>query len=182
MGRLRQTLWIAAVLSGGGIACAEDPQSAPGDHGFDDLGADHIGLAVSTDIREEGALRARVFGDTVHTWENSGRMVWFPVSVDLYDENGGLTGHLTADRGELDTNTQQMTATGSVVVVNADSTRTLLTDELHFDPRTGRMWSDVESTLVEEASSLHGTGFTATSDLREIEMTGSTGETTRGRL
>lgn len=180
MGRLRQTLGLAAIFSGG-IACAEDPQSAPGQGGFDDLGADHEGLAVSTDIREEGALRARVFGDTVHTWENSGRMVLFPVSVDLYDEDGGLTGHLTADRGELDTNTQQMTATGSVVVVNTDSTRMLLTEELHFDPRNDRIWSDVESTLVEETSRLQGLGFTATSDLRQIEMTGSTGETTRGR-
>lgn len=156
-------------------ACGE--QEPPGTRRqLQDLPADHVALAVSTPIWENGALRARVHGDTVYTWEESARMMLVPLEVELFDAGGAPTGLLTANRGELDTRTHLMSARGSVVLVSADSTRRILTGELHYDPARDRIWSDVPTVLLEGEPRHEGSGFAGTGDLTEVEVFGSTSE------
>ncbi len=75
---------------------------------------------LDIDIKDLGSLRARVHADTAYIWEDSARTVMFPVEVKLYDENGAQTANLTADEGELDSNTNRMVARGNVVLVTTD--------------------------------------------------------------
>jgi LPS export ABC transporter protein LptC len=171
--RSRGACALAVVLL---VAACDRGGDSAGERQIRDLPADQFALAMSTDIREDGALRARVFGDTVYTWEESARMLLFPLEVELFDEHGAPTGLLTAEQGELDTRTHLMSATGSVVLVSADSTRRILTDELHYDPGRDRIWSDVPTVLLEGESRLEGSGFEASGDLTEVEVFGSTSE------
>ncbi len=131
---------------------------------------------MTTDIRERGALRARVHGDTAYTWEDSARTRLVPLEADLLDANGTMTARLTAAEGELDLDTRRMVARGGVVLAAVADDRRLLTEELHYDPARGRIWSDVPTVLFRDDLRLEGSGFRADESLTEIELLGSTAE------
>ncbi|MGK7312588.1 MAG: LPS export ABC transporter periplasmic protein LptC [Candidatus Longimicrobiales bacterium M2_2A_002] len=173
----RQTLRFigAALLIAVLGACAgeEDPVSG---NGFRDLPADHVVLDLSTDIKDMGALRARLHADTAYIWEDSARTLMFPVDLKLYNQNGAQTAHLTADEGELDSETNEMLARGNVVLVTVDGDRRILTEELHYDPRRELIWSDVHTVMFEGESRLEGSGFRTDADMTNIEVFESTGE------
>jgi LPS export ABC transporter protein LptC len=151
----------------------EDPVD---EHGFRDLPADHVAWELDTDIKELGSLRARVHADTAYIWEDSAKMVLLPVELKLFDENGRQTAVLTATEGELDSNTNRMVARGNVVLVTTDEERRILTEELHYDPRRGRIWSDVHTEIFQGETRVEGSGFRANEDLTDIEVFDSTGE------
>lgn len=173
--RNRVRVWLAAAVAAVGVGCAAegDPVS---ENGFRDLPADHVVWGMDTDIKELGSLRARIHADTAYVWEDSARTVMFPVEVKLYDENGARTGHLTADEGELDSNTNKMVARGNVVLITEGEERRLLTEELHYDPRRGRIWSEVYTVMYQGDTKLEGTGFRANEAMTDIEVFESTGE------
>ena len=170
---VRAALVALAVMAAGACAGEEDPVS---ERGFRDLPADHVVWELDTDIKDLGSLRARIHADTAYIWEDSARTLMFPVEVKLYDENGAQTANLTADEGELDSNTNKMVARGNVVLVTTEGDRRILTEELHYDPRRGRIWSDVSTVMFEGESRLEGSGFEASEDLSDIEVFESTGE------
>ncbi len=168
-------VWLATLLVGLGAACA-DGDDPVAERAFRDLPADHVVQQLDTDIKDLGSLRARIHADTAYIWEDSARTLMFPVEVTLYDENGARTAHLTADEGELDSNTNKMVARGNVVLVTEKDQRRLLTEELHYDPRSGRVWSDVATVMYQGDTKLEGTGFRANEAMTDIEVFGSTGE------
>jgi LPS export ABC transporter protein LptC len=170
--RLGAALLAAAAALG---ACGEgdDPVA---ERGFGDLPADHVVWDLDTDVKEMGSLRARIHADTAYIWEDSARTLMFPVEVRLFDENGAQTAHLTADEGELDSNTNKMVARGNVVLITEEEDQRLLTEELHYDPRRSRIWSDVATVMYQGDTRIEGTGFRASEDMSDIEVFGSTGE------
>jgi LPS export ABC transporter protein LptC len=172
-GWIKGVAWLCLVLVASGCGGDEDPVAEPG---FRDLPADHVALALDTDIKELGSLRARVHADTAYIWEDSAKMLLVPVEVKLYDENGSQTAILTADEGELDSNTNRMVARGNVVLVTTDEEHRILTEELYYDPRRGRLWSDVHTEIFQGESRLEGSGFRANEDLSDVEVFESTGE------
>lgn len=167
--------WVAALLMGAAAACGggEDPVA---ERGFRDLPADHVVWGQDTDIKDMGSLRARIHADTAYVWEDSARTLMFPIEVRLYDDNGAQTAHLTADEGELDSITNKMVARGNVILITEGEERRLLTEELHYDPQRGRIWSDVATVMYQGDTRLEGTGFRANEDMTDIEVFGSTGE------
>ncbi|MFO7921362.1 MAG: LPS export ABC transporter periplasmic protein LptC [Nioella sp.] len=168
-GLLGVAMAAALVACGGG----EDPVAGSG---FRDLPADHMALDLDTDIKDMGALRARLHADTAYVWEDSAKTLMFPVDLKLYDKNGAQTAHLTADEGELHSQTNKMVARGNVVLVTTDGERRILTEELHYDPQRDRIWSDVHTVMFEGESRLEGAGFRANSEMTDIEVFESTGE------
>jgi LPS export ABC transporter protein LptC len=144
--------------------------------GFRDLPADQVVLDLDTDMKDMGALRARLHADTAYIWEDSAKTMMFPVDLKLYDKNGAETAHLTADEGELHSQTNLMVARGNVVLVTADSTRRILTEELRYDPQRERIWSDVHTVMFEGESRLEGSGFEANADMTDVKVYDSTGE------
>jgi LPS export ABC transporter protein LptC len=131
---------------------------------------------LDTDIKDMGSLRARIHADTAYIWEDSARTLMFPVEVRLFDENGAQTAHLTANEGELDSRTNKMVARGNVVLITEEGDRRLLTEELHYDPRLGRIWSDVRTVMHQGGTTLEGSGFRANEAMTDLEVYGSTGE------
>lgn len=161
----------AAVL----LACGSGSEAVSGS-GFRDLPADQIVLDLETDIKDLGVLRARLHADTAYIWEDSAKTLMFPLDLKLYNENGGEAAHLTSREGELDSRTNAMVARGNVVLVTTDEDRRILTEELHYDPRTGRLWSDVHTVLHEGDSIMEGEGFRADDQMRNVEVFKATGE------
>jgi LPS export ABC transporter protein LptC len=165
----------AVAVALGLVACSDGTEAVAGSRFFD-LPADQVAFDLETDIKELGVLRARLHADTAHIWEDSAKTLMFPVDLKLYDENGGEAAHLTAREGELDTRTNAMVARGDVVLVTTDQNRRILTEELHYDPRTGRLWSDVHTVFFEGDSRMEGEGFRADDQMKNIEVFKATGE------
>ena len=169
------TLAVLAVvaLAGAGCVGGDDPTA---ERAFHELPADQVMFDAQHDIKDLGVLRARLRADTSYVYEDSARTLMFPVDLRLFDENGGETAHLTSEEGELDTRTNRMVARGNVVLVTTEGNRRILTEELHYDPRTQRIWSDVRTVVFEGETRLEGEGFSANEDMTNIEVKKGTGE------
>jgi LPS export ABC transporter protein LptC len=163
----------AAALAAGACADASDAVTAGL---FRDLPADQIVFDLETDIKGMGAMRARLRGDTAFIWEDSAKMVIHPVDLRLFDENGGQTARLTSREGEHDTRTNVMIARGNVVLVTTEGNRRILTEELHYDPGLGRLWSDVHTVFYDGETRLEGVGFRADDRMNDVEVFKSVGE------
>lgn len=166
---------LLGVLAATVPACrgSQDPIAG---RDFRDLPADQVAFDLDTDIKEMGVLRARLHADTTYVWEDSAKSLMFPVDLKLYDADGAQTAHLTAKEGELDSRTNRMVARGNVVLVTTEGDRRILTEELHYDPHLGRVWSDVHTVLLQGESRVEGTGFRADDKMKNVEVFKSTGE------
>jgi LPS export ABC transporter protein LptC len=170
-------LHLVAVMAIAGLAAAcVDGSEAVAGSGFRSLPADQVVVNMETDMKDLGMLRARLRADTAHIWEDSAKTLMFPVSLRLYDDNGAETAHLTAREGELDSRTNEMVARGNVVLVSPERGRRILTEELHYDPRSGRIWSDVHTVFYDGGSRMEGEGFRADDRMHDVEVFKSTGE------
>ena len=169
--------WVLAAAVAATAGCGEEGPVSGRD--FQDLPADQVMFDASYDIKDVGTLRARLNSDTAYVFEDSARILWRPVDLKLFDTDGAQTAHLTSREGTLDTRTNVMVATGSVVLVTTEGHRRILTEELHYDPRTGRIWSDVPTVVFEGETRLEGQGFSSDEDMQNIEVFKGTGENIR---
>ena len=174
---MRPRRWILAALVAATAACGEEGPVSGRD--FQDLPADQVMFDAVYDIKDMGTLRARLNSDTAYVFEDSARILWRPVDLRLFDTNGAQTAHLTSREGTLDTRTNTMVAVGNVVLVTTQGDRRILTEELHYDARTGRIWSDVPTVVFEGETRLEGQGFSSDEDMKNIEVFKGTGENIR---
>jgi hypothetical protein len=63
-----------------------------------------------------------------------------------------------------------------VVLVTTAGDRRIMTEELHYEPRRGRIWSDVHTVMLEGDTRLEGAGFRANNEMTDVEVFESTGE------
>jgi len=112
-------------------------------------------------------------------FEDSAKVLMFPVDLLLYNAEGANTGHLTASEGLLDTRTNKMIARGEVVLITTEGARRIETEELHYDPVDGRIWSEVRTVMHEGETRLEGEGFEADEGMRNIEVFKAIGENIR---
>ena len=166
----------AALLAAAVLAACGGQDDPVAERTFRDLPADQVVFDTDHYMNDLGVLRAHVHADTAYVWEDSARMVMFPVELTLYDRSGGETAHLTSEEGELDINTNRTVARGNVVLVTTEGDRRIMTEELHYDPRQGRIWSDVRTVMIEGDSRFEGAGFRANNEMTDVEVFESTGE------
>ncbi len=173
----KATAWCAllAVLATTTPACGRNDDPTAGSD-FRDLPADQVVSDLRMDIKDMGELRARLHADTAYIWEDSAKTLMFPVDLKLYDEDGAETAHLTADEGEHYARDNRMRARGHVVLVTTEGDRRILTDELHYDPHLGQIWSDKPTVMFQGNSRVEGTGFKADDQMKNIQVFKSTGE------
>ncbi|MGQ0561873.1 MAG: LPS export ABC transporter periplasmic protein LptC [Gemmatimonadota bacterium] len=150
--------WVlAGLLTGCGSPAADPTASAA----FRQLPSDQVILGFEQYVSERGLNKAILTGDTAFVFEDSSVAHVKDVNLVLYDEAGQVSARLTSDAGRLNTFTQAMTATGDVVLITETDGRRIETEELHYDPNTHRIWSDVRTTQRHQGGVLTGTGFEA---------------------
>jgi LPS export ABC transporter protein LptC len=89
--------------------------------------------------------------------------------VEFFDEHGQARSVLTADRGELREASNDISASGRVMVVS--DTLTLWTEELRYEQKTEKIRSDVEVQFVTlTGDTLFGSGFESDSRLRNYHI------------
>lgn len=180
MRRMRNVLWILvlAVLA----ACEPAPPSGPVTKEAD---VSQRTYGMNLKLSEGGVLKADLYGDTAFQRPGNADVTELRnVRLTFYDEQGKKPGTLTSKTGEYDVRTGVMVARGSVVLVTHNEKgekRTIRSEELHYDQRGDRVWSERETIVVEQSGqTLVSQGFT--SDTRFTNVQGNNSRTTGVRV
>lgn len=177
---MRNSLWIA-VLCAALAACESAP--APSGPVAADADATQRTYGMNLKLTENGVLKADLYGDTAFTRPNTEVTELKGVKLTFFDSEGKKPGKLTSKTGEYDARTGIMVARGSVVLVTHNDKgqeRIIRSEELHYDQRGDRVWSDRE-TIIDEAGR-HAVTDGFTSDTRFTSMRGKNAKSTGIRV
>jgi LPS export ABC transporter protein LptC len=142
-----------------------------------DMQADQIMVHVKQWLTKDGVRAALVQADTAFVYQDSSMVHAKGVHVIMYDEQGNVNGDLTSQTGDINMRTEAMIAWGNVVLVNQQTNRRIETEELHYDPQSDRIWSDVATTMTENGTVVHGTGFNSDTQFTKVHVQNPRGTT-----
>jgi LPS export ABC transporter protein LptC len=177
---MRNLMRMLAVCAA--LAACEAPPAASGPVAAD---ADPTQRTYGMNLKltENGILKADLYGDTAFTKPNTEVTELKGVKLTFYDSQGKKPGKLTSRTGEYDARTGIMIARGNVVLVTHNDKgeeRIIKSEELHYDQRGDRVWSDRE-TIIDEAGR-HAVTDGFTSDTRFTNMRGKNAKSTGIRV
>ena len=167
--KLWVTLGVAISLAGCGNKKAELTATSAN---FRTIDADQVIVGFQQYITEAGLKKADVLGDTAYVFDDSSFAKVKHVHLTLYDEHGEESAKLTANNGDVYSQSQAMIARGNVVLSVKDGS-TIETQELHYDPNTHRIWSNVPTVKRDKNGTMSGTGFEADDKFNNIRVTGA---------
>lgn len=132
--------------------------------------SNQVTVGMRLKITEAGTLKADLTADTAITPERQTITQLRKVHLLIY-EPGRPPSDLKSKTGEFDQQNGMMTARGNVVLVTKGdrATRTITTQELHWDQRADRVWSTVETTIVEGGQTLIADGFNSNSAFTNVQ-------------
>ncbi|HEU0300324.1 MAG TPA: LPS export ABC transporter periplasmic protein LptC [Longimicrobium sp.] len=171
-------VWIVAAAAL--AACKAPPPAGPVSQ---DADATQRTYGMNLKLTESGVLKADVYGDTAFTRPNTDVTELRGVKLTFYDQQGKKPGTLTSRTGEYDASTGIMVARGNVILITHNEKgekRTIRSEELHYDQRGDRVWSDRETMVEETGQTLVSEGFT--SDTRFTSIRGKNSRTTGVRV
>lgn len=168
------TLVLAVLTAAGVIACEEEPTRAR----TTDLPAGPPGMPLPDQVVEngehfitmEGVKKALLTGEQLYFYNQSGKVVGDTIEVSFFDDAGAFVSRLTALSGEMDQESQEMTARGNVFVAGRDAT--IRTEVLHYDPRVNRITSDAPTVINQQGNVIRGRGVDSDPALRDIRIRG----------
>lgn len=157
---------IAAVVLGG--CSGQRTFESPGDTG--ELPNQEVRDFVLTET-DEGTPVWTLYARHAATYTARNLVVARSIRVDFFDENGARTSELTADEGEINQRTRDMTARGNVVIQTEEGTR-MSSDVLSFNNRAQLIVApDDQLVRVERQTDvLTGYGFESDPQLRHFEF------------
>jgi LPS export ABC transporter protein LptC len=150
-------LMVFALLLG---ACKGNEITPAATAGYKDIPADQIIVNMEQYVTEAGRQRAVLRGDTAYVFEDSAKAHVIKVNMTLFTATGAERAQLTAREGDFSSTSQAMVARGNVVLVTrgADS-RTIESEELHYDPNAKRIWSTKPTVMRSASGTVRGSGF-----------------------
>ena len=169
MENVKKVVWLVALMLS---ACKGNEVTPAATVGYRDIPADQIVVGMEQYVTVAGRQRAILRGDTAYVHEDSAKALVKKVRLDLFDEAGRESAQLTAREGDFSNQSQAMIARGNVVLVTRGAqSRTIETEELHYDPNSKRIWSTKPTVMREGASTLRGTGFEADDQFVNVRVT-----------
>jgi LPS export ABC transporter protein LptC len=156
---------VAPVLA----ACTE--RSTPTGEDFVKIPADMIVIGMTEYMTAQGLRRAKLQGDTAYVYDDSGKVKVKAVRLTIFNDLGAETARLTSREGDFNTSDQGMVARGKVVLNTlTGEPRQILTEELFYDPNTKRIWSNVQTTMIEKGERATGDGFTSDDRFQDVQI------------
>lgn len=166
----------AILLLGLAVACRPDPAAPTATERATNLPADIIAHGIQHTMTADGVRRVVLMGDSAYQRSGDSDMDVIGVRLTFHGDNGIKTGDLTSKTGEYNPSSGTMVARGNVVLnVLGEAPRRIESEELHFDIKGDRIWSDKPTTMRQGPSVLQGTSFR--SDTRFQNLTVSSART-----
>jgi len=146
------------------------------------VNTDQITLGMTLRLTEGGVPKATVTADTAITPAGQTRSTLRKVRL-TFQTTDGQTGTLTSREGEYNPDSELMIARGNVVLVvpgeKGKGTRTIRSEELHWDQPGDRVWSTVQTRIEETDRVVITQNFTSDSRFTNIRGMGLTSEDVR---
>jgi LPS export ABC transporter protein LptC len=146
---------VAALLS----ACG-GPERGVASVGTAADSADQVMMGVRQFLTKDGVRQAYLQADTAFVYETSGRVDLKRVHVTFYSAEGVQESVLTGNTGTYWTRTNQMSASGNVLVVRTADQARLRTDFLEYDPSKNEVRTDRPYVADKGVQHIEGVGFT----------------------
>lgn len=134
------------------------------------LDADQVIVGMDHFMTREGLRRAHLLADTAYFLSDSPLIRLRPVDVTFFDADGQEISRLTAAEGRYDTRSNDMQASGHVVVVDRRQNRRLETERLNYVAAEDRLRSDVAFTFYTGKQILRGRGFVSDPNLDTVRV------------
>ncbi|MGH7549134.1 MAG: LPS export ABC transporter periplasmic protein LptC [Gemmatimonadota bacterium] len=120
-------------------------------------------------ITVEGVKEAVINAERLLFYDTEGKVYGDTIQVQFFDETGTAVSRLTAKKGELDQETQEMIAREDVFVRGRNAT--IRTEELLYDPAADRISSDEPTEINQGGNVIRGQGVVSDTALRDIRIT-----------
>src|SRR5262245_14650397 len=143
-------------------------------------GPDQEGWNSTLTVTSNGRVTALVKYHRMEKFSKK-RRVFFKdsVAVDFYNQQGQHSSKLTAERGVLYEETNDVVALGNVVVIS-DSGVTLCSDSLRWDSRRQKVMTAAFVTITRaNGETLRGFGFESDANLKHLSIKKASGMTPR---
>lgn len=167
---MRNVLWILAMVA---LAACETPPATTTAPVAADADASQRTYGMNLKLTEGGVLKADLYGDTAYQRPGNADVTELRnVRLTFYDQQGKKPGTLTSKTGDYDTRTGIMVARGNVVLITYDEKgvkRTIRSEELHYDQRGDRVWSERETFVDKQGESFVSQGFTSDTRFTNIQ-------------
>lgn len=132
--------------------------------------ASQVMYALQHEITVDGVREAHIAADSAYFFEDSTSVHLFGVDLRVYSLDGQERAHVRSRTGTLDTRTQAMVTRGDAVVVTDGGSRTIRTEELHYDPAADRVWADVPFVMQEGSRTTRGSGFSSDAEFENLRV------------
>ena len=127
-----------------------------------------VGLGRRDQITVEGVREGMVIADTAYFYEDSANVELRQLSLTVYTEEGQERALVTAERGWLNLDTNEMTARGNAVLTVRVDNRIIESAELHYDPNADRIWSDSTTVQRLDGTVSEGSSFESNLDFTNV--------------
>lgn len=169
---MRRLIALTLMALAGGCGGTAD---GPTGEGYQDLVADQIMIDVTHYPTTDGIRSAIGTYDSVYVFTDSSMYHVKGVHLELFDTDGRSTATIESDSGAFNQATDAMIARGSVVLVTQERC-TIRTEELHYDPNTRRVWSDVTTRFEYGARAGTSDSFAADDQFTRVTLTNARGQ------
>jgi len=176
-------LRVAAALAVLGASacvggCAGDHRASPVGSGAE-LPDQEVTDFVLTET-DQGRPQWTLYARYAATYQAKNLVISRDIRVDFFDDKGARSSELTANQGEIQQQTRDMTARGNVVLQTTEGTR-MTTEELHFTNSLQKITSDRLVRVERKGDVLDGVGFSSDPNLHHFEFRSQVHATVRGQ-
>lgn len=167
---MREKIRILAIatLTALGAACGPAPTNPT--TGTIDADASQVTYDMNMRVTENGVLKADLFADTAVTPVGETRTQMKKVRLTFFNP-GEPPSKLTSKTGEYDQQSGAMIARGNVILIvpGDKGSRTIKSEELHWDQRSDRVWSTLVTSITEAGQTLVTQGFTSNAKFTNVQ-------------
>ena len=156
-----------SLLSG---ACTDETTTPVASPPLLETGADMVIQGLRHVVTLEGVREAEVFADSAFFYRDSSIYHLVEPELFLFSASGAQRARVTARRGRFNPTTQELLATGGVILLITEGDKRVESEELNYDPNGDRIWSDSATTMVEPGRVTEGLGFESDLNFRRAEV------------
>jgi LPS export ABC transporter protein LptC len=127
---------------------------------------DHVEFYNSEDEK----ITLKLTGDLFYEYANGDQEFPKGVYIEMYDEFGKLKNTLRANYARYIKEKQHYVAQGKVELKNVLNNQQLNTEELFWNPKTKKIYTDKFVTIRDQGDVIYGTGLDAMQDLSDYAI------------
>jgi LPS export ABC transporter protein LptC len=124
---------------------------------------------------EGDRIKSKVKADLVYEFANGDQEYPKGVYIEMYDEFGRLESTLRANYAKFIKAEEHYVGQGKVELKNVAKNEQLNTEELFYNPKTKKIYTDKFVTIRTQGDVIYGTGLNAMQDLSDYEITNPEG-------